>query len=107
MTESPNVRRTVESTLDAVISGLKHHAETGGDEIKVIAKDSGKTAVQLATDWGAGQLTSDQAFRGLRKLELSAETAIARIVRDEARAAAKATIGRILSGALGLLGAIL
>ena len=100
------MRRTVQATLDAVIASLTVHAETASDEIKEVAKSTGAVAVQLAKDFASGNLSADMAFRGLRKLELSAETAIARIARREARAAAKATIGNILSGALGLLGAI-
>ena len=106
MPDIVNIRRTVEATMDAVIASLKVHAETASDEIQEVAKSTGAIAVQLGKDFGAGNLSPDQAFRGLRKLELSAETAIARIARREARAAAKATVGNILSGALSILGAI-
>lgn len=106
MTDHPSARRTVEATLDAVVAGLKLHAEAAAGEVQNIARDAAPVAVDLAKDWGAGQLTASQVVRGLRKLELSVETAIARITRDEARRAAKQAIGNLLTGALGLLGSI-
>ena len=88
------------------MSGLKHHAESASEEIAAVAKANAPLAVALVKDWNDSLLTPDQAFRGLRKLELATETAIARIARDEARAAAKAALGNLISGALSILGAI-
>ena len=106
MTEHPSARRTVEATLSAVVAGLQVHADTATGEIKKVAEDAAPVAVELATDWAGGHLSGANAMRGLRKLELSVETAIARITRDEARKAAKGAIGNLLSGAVALLGSI-
>ncbi len=106
MADNPNARRVVEDTLGAVVSGLNLHAETAVGDIKEVATDAVPVAVELAKDFANADLTANQVYRGLRKLELSVETAIARITRDEARRAAKSAIGNLLSGALSLLGAI-
>lgn len=106
MTDNPNARRVVEDTLGAVVSGLKLHAETAVGDIKEVAAEAAPVAVELAKDFADGALTPNQVVRGLRKLELSVETAIARIARDEARRAAKQAVGNLLTGALGLLGSI-
>lgn len=106
MVDNPNARRVVEDTLGALISGLKLHAETAVGDIKEVAEEAAPIAVELAKDFANGDLTAGQVVRGLRKLELSVETSIARIARDEARRAAKQAVGNLLTGALGLLGAI-
>ncbi len=104
--DNPNARRVVESTLSAVIAGLKLHAEAAAGEIKTVAEEAAPVAVALAKDWAEGNLTASHVARGLRKLELSVETAIARIAREEARKAAREAVGNLLGGAVALLGAI-
>lgn len=106
MTDHPSARRTIEATLDAVVAGLKLHADTAAGEIKEVARSAAPIAIALAKDWAESHLSPNQVVRGLRKLELSVETSIARITRDEARHAAKQAVGNLLTGALGLLGSI-
>lgn len=92
--------------LDTAVSGFKLALENAADDAKEALQAGLQASGELAKDFAAGYLSVAQLGDFLRKVELTVESKIARIAREQSRAYVRNVLGLLIGGATNLLGSM-
>lgn len=95
-----------QNLLDNAVNGFKLALANAEDDAKEALQAGLEASGELSKDFAAGLLSIAQLGDFLRKVELTVESKIARIAREQSRAYVRNVLGLLVGGATSLLGGL-
>lgn len=92
--------------LDNAVKGFKLALQNAADDTREALQAGLDSAGALAKDFAAGALTAAQLPDFLRKVELTVESKVARIAREQSKTYVRNVLGLLVGGATNLLGGL-
>lgn len=103
MSELADIGRNL---LDNAVKGFKLALDNAADDAKEALQAGLQASGELAKDYAAGAMSVSQLGDFLRKVELTVESKIARIAREQSKAYIRNVLGLLIGGATNTLGAL-